>query len=150
MANELFGATSFLYATLTGDTALVAQLGRRWYKDFAPDRDPATGNPPLYPLGLYSLQSPGQDVMTAGNVRVLTRPLYLVRVCAEGTGAAALQVAADRVDDLLKGVQAQSVTIGGQTWRVSCYRERPHEEAYAKNGVRYDMLGGLYRFILSA
>jgi hypothetical protein len=146
--NELVGAAAWLYARLSGDATLQAEVGQRIYADFAPDTDPATGDPPAYPLVVFHEQSTAPDTLGAGAARVLTQPLYCVKVIGEGVGYPALQAAADRIDALLSPVSGQSVTIGGQTYTVGSYRERPLAHAAPENGIRYSYLGGLYRLVI--
>ena len=52
-----------------------------------------------------------------------------------------IQAAASRLDTLLTVSTPQSVTIGSQTFLVRCYRERPFQQAYLANGVRFNELG---------
>lgn len=96
MASEISRIEAWLYARLSGDTGaggLAGLVNNRLYPYQATQG--AT-----YPLVIYSLQA-GRDVQGLGTNRVMTRPLYLVKVISKGAPNDAARNAADRIDELL-------------------------------------------------
>lgn len=145
--HELIGARGFLIQTLGQDGTLAAIVGDRIYKDEAPEADPHTGVSPVYPLVVFQLQG-ATDVTGAGpDGRLMTRPLYLVRVIhTDETTAADLATAAGRVDTLLTVDTPVTITAAGAEYQIlSSARERPFDNSEHYQGQRFDALGGYYR-----
>jgi hypothetical protein len=148
MANELVGAEAYLFAKLSGDAALAAIVGARIYRQVAPDKDPATGLTPAYPLIAFHRQG-GIDTIGPGATRIFAKPLYLVRVLGEAGGIAALRAAADRIDAVLTDTTPETITVGGVAYAISgCCREQPFDMTEFVEGRRIEHLGGLYRIYL--
>ena len=151
--NEMHGAAAFFRSRLVADSALAEQVGKRVYADFAPEVDPDdTSTPkkaPKYPLITYHMLT-ATDV-NAGPYRVMIKPLFLVRVIAEG-GYGAAQAAANRLDELLMMPDPVNVTVGSDTYTIlGCIRERPVLGSdFDTNGKRYSYIGGHYRLYIQA
>lgn len=137
---ETFVADSWLYAVLTGDSALMA---------LAPGGVHGYNNPnrtATFPYVLFQLQGPGMDVRGVGPGRIMTPMVYLVRGIAEGNSfGGSLKSIADRIDDLL---QARSGTAAGGVVIV-CVREQPFAlPESASDGRQFRHLGGIYRLFV--
>jgi hypothetical protein len=123
---------TFLYGTLSGDGTLMGYL-QGVFQDFAPD-----GTLPDWCV--IGVQSPGQDTLTANAVRILSRPLFMVKMVGPAAHMANLSTAYQRADTLLKLVR----NTGGL---LACYRESPFYMPEIVNGQPYANLGGLYRMV---
>lgn len=121
---------------LTGPgAALSVQPQARVWSDVAPQGVP-------FPYIITQAQS-AVDVIATGPYRVMVGMIYLVKVLIQGQYYSANQIAmANRIDSLLQGVKADSVSGGGRI--VSCVRQRPFRLTEATNGVQYRQLGGIY------
>lgn len=139
---ELFEADQWLYTTLAGDATIAAAVGTRIYSWQAP---PLTSGPYI----VYQEQSPGNDIRASGRVgtgRIMTTPLYLVRVIGPFNSLSTLQSIALRIDQLLEGIT--TATVNGN--HISIQRESPFS-LVEQDGVQqtYRHLGGMYRFYIS-
>lgn len=134
---EAVAGMEFIYATLTGDTTLMA-LVTGVYRGMASDQA-------IPPFVVISYQA-GSDTVTANAVRLMTRALYQVTATGPAGMSPQLATAAARIDDLLKpkpGGISGSVP-GGQI--DSCYREAPLlRDLPPENAVMWSAIGGMYR-----
>lgn len=135
---ELTRVDAWLFAKLTGDEDLGEAVGwpeeRPWvFPDVADD---SVGADDQYVV--YSVQDPGADARAVGSIRVMARPLYLVKAVAKTNSYEALRPAADRIDALLDGARNE---IAGDGRLIACIRER----AFRLPEGDYRHLGGLYR-----
>jgi hypothetical protein len=145
MGEELLGLDKWLRSRLTGDATLTGLIGARIFEGFAPDKDPATNVPPVYPLIVFSVLS-ARDVNGIGGARIMTVPLLLVKVIGKGGGYNGIQPILRRIDTLLQAPDPASVTIDGVSYTIlGAVRERPIKYPAALNGERYNHLGGEYR-----
>lgn len=135
MAVEITTVERWLRATLTGDLTLAALVGDRVFSTIAP-RDAA------HPLIVYSFQA-GLDTIGVGTARIMSRPLFTIRVVAPSGSFADLEDAARRVDELLHGALDRPVAGSGLV--LSCMREQPLALALMEEGTEYRQLGGIYR-----
>ena len=131
--HELVIADTWLVATLSGDATIAAAATGGVHDGNAPQGTAA-------PYVIIAYQS-GSDVVGLGGRRVLTNPLYLVKVVGQAESYADLQPIANRVDQLLHA--ATGTAAGGRV--LSCVRETPVKYPETKNGIPYRHLGGLYR-----
>lgn len=139
--NELPAAENWLHDKLMGDSEIFNVVAGRIYKYALPQS-------PIYPLIVYSLAS-DTDFQGLGTVRILTRPLYLVKVISRGAPSSLVNLAADRVDEIVGKVTKDSFTsTAGDMYAVSSRREAAiqfMERDPAAAGTLYFHLGGLYR-----
>lgn len=141
MSNEVVRIDSWISSRLLGDNGVggvATLLNNRVYAYIAPQGA-------AYSLVIFSHQA-GRDVQGLGTNRVITRPLYLVKVISQGAPNAAAKSAADRIDERLtvaasvkdgyvfSGRREQSISfvevddatktqywhVGG-LWRIECY-----------------------------
>lgn len=139
--NELPAAENWLHDKLAGDSEISSIVLNRIYKYALPQS-------PVYPLITYSLAS-DSDFQGLGTVRILTRPLYLVKVISRGAPSSLVNLAADRVDEIVGKVTKDTFTsTAGDMFAVSSRREAAvqfMERDPAVAGTIYFHLGGLYR-----
>jgi hypothetical protein len=140
MANETLIADSFLYSTLAGDATITGIVGA--YQGRANIHSDVADIEAPYPFIVYSMQSPGQDLIVVGPYRVWAAPLYLVKVVAQARSYGGnLKTVADRIDTLLSF--GHGAATGGQV--VASVRESPWRQSEFTNSKYYRSLGGLYR-----
>lgn len=139
--NELPAAENWLHDRLVSDTEIAGVVNQRIYKYALPQS-------PIFPLIVYSLAS-DTDFQGLGAVRILTRPLYLVKVVSKGAPTSLVNLAADRVDEIIGKVTKDSfVSTAGDMFAVSSRREAAiqfMERDATVAGNIYFHLGGLYR-----
>lgn len=139
--NELPAAENWLHDKLVADTEIAAVVAARVYKYALPQS-------PIYPLIVYSLAA-DSDFQGLGTVRILTRPLYLVKVISKGSPSSLVNLAADRIDEIVgKTTKDTFTSTAGDMFAVSSRREAAvqfMERDPAVAGTLYFHLGGLYR-----
>lgn len=139
--NELPAAENWLHDKLASDSEIASVVSARIYKYALPQS-------PIYPLVIYSLAS-DSDFQGLGTVRILTRPLYLVKVISKGSPSSLVNLAADRIDEIVgKTTKDTFVSTAGDMFAVSSRREAAvqfMERDPALAGNLYFHLGGLYR-----
>jgi hypothetical protein len=125
---------TFLFNTLSGDSALMALVPNGIFRGMAPDQTV----PPFIVLSFMA----GPDTNTANAVRMMTRPLYQVTVQGPAGMSTILAAAAARIDDLLK--RASGSVAGARI--DAFYREQPLlRDLPPSLGVMWSAIGGLYR-----
>lgn len=139
--NELPAIENWLHDKLVADTQVFSVVADNVYKYALPQK-------PRYPSIVYSLAS-GFDFQGLGTVRILTRPLYLVKVVSRGTPTTLVNLCADRIDELVgKTVRETFISTAGDQFAISARREAAVqfvERDPALEGSLYFHLGGLYR-----
>lgn len=139
--NELPAAENWLHDKLANDSEIASIVLDRIYKYALPQK-------PIYPLITYSLAS-DSDFQGLGTVRILTRPLYLVKVISKGSPSSLVNLAADRVDEIIgKTTKDTFISTAGDMFAVSSRREAAvqfMERDPSLAGNLYFHLGGLYR-----
>jgi hypothetical protein len=139
--NELPAIENWLHDKLVADAEVFSVVADNVYKYALPQKA-------RYPCVVYSLAS-GFDFQGLGTVRILTRPLYLVKVISRGVPTSLVNLCADRVDELIgKAVRETFVSTAGDQFAISARRETPvqfMERDTALEGSFYFHLGGLYR-----
>lgn len=140
---------ALIVSLLSGDATLSAACGNRIYQDFAPQGDPATGNPPAFPVLIFGLQST-RDTLGNSAQRIQSRPVFLIKVVGERSGTAALFPLVNRIDALFNRTDYATVTINGTAYSVGgSYRQRGVSyKELSRNGVDYYHCGGLYEFFV--
>lgn len=142
--NELPAAENWLHDKLAEDAEIASIVLNRVYKYALPQS-------PIYPLITYSLAS-DSDFQGLGTVRILTRPLYLVKVISKGSPSSLVNLAADRIDEIVGRTTKDTFTsTAGDMFAVSSRREAAvqfMERDPAVAGTIYFHLGGLYRLEL--
>jgi hypothetical protein len=125
---------TLLTTILTGDSTFMGYI-TGVFQDIAPIDTPAD-------YCLIGVQSPGLDTLTATGVRVLSRPLFRVKIVGPAADMATLSAAYQRADTLLALVRNDAAT-----GILACYREAPLylPEPQLINGEAWVNLGGLYR-----
>lgn len=134
MSDTITTGLTFLFNTLHGDATLLASVSGV-YQNIAPD-----GTAP--PYCVFGVQSPGRDTLSATAVRILSSPLFSVKIVGPAASMATISTAYARVDALLKLVRNDPTT-----GVLACYRESPLylPEPQLINGEPWVNLGGLYR-----
>lgn len=139
--NELPAIENWLHDKLVADNEVFSVVADNVYKYALPQR-------PRYPCIVYSLAS-AFDFQGLGAVRILTRPLYLVKVVSRGAPTTLVNLCADRVDELIgKAVRETFISTAGDQFAISARRESAVqfvERDSALEGSLYFHLGGLYR-----
>lgn len=139
--NELPAIENWLHDKLAASTEIAGVVVDRIYKYALPQS-------PVYPLIVYSLAS-DSDFQGLGTVRILTRPLYLVKVISKGSPSSLVNLAADRIDEVVgRTVRDTFTSTAGDMFAVSARREAAvqfMERDPAVAGAIYFHLGGLYR-----
>lgn len=145
--NELDSIDRFLHGILRDDVTVQGLLGTtaaeiaadifRVWTDVMPEGA-------LYPGVVMNFQA-GNDTVANGKVRVLTRPLYLIKCCTEGPSYLEASDLATAVGQAIEGASGTigEVKIGG------IYRSQPFRSHEVRSGVRYNFVGGLYRIFVS-
>lgn len=129
---------TFLSNVLGGDATFMARV-TGLFQDIAPET--STGaQPPDYCI--IGVQSPGMDTLGAGATRILSHPVFMVKVIGPTADMANLHAAYARADALLSLVRNDNAT-----GVLACYRIAPFgiAEPELVNGKPWYNLGGLYQ-----
>lgn len=136
--NEEQALSTFLYTTLSGDTAVAALVGTRIFEDLAPQGT-------AFPFVVFSFHTGGDTNALGSDVRTLTRPQYLIRAISKGPTYSDADAVAAAVDAALMGAHG-SATVNGVTYEVlTVFREQAIRRCEYAESVRYNHAGGLYR-----
>jgi len=133
---ETFTADKWLYATLTGDTTLMALVTgvHTW---------PVLQDTPL-PYVLFQEQS-ARDMQGMGPARIWVTGTWLVRIVAETRSwGGTLETTANRLDTL---IQAASGTVTGGGRVFVCVREAPFRLVETVQSREFRHMGGIYRIM---
>lgn len=138
---EIQQAKAWLYTSLHGDAYIAAQVSTRVYDSYIPE-PPANRT---YPYILFNFLG-GTDVDALGTNRLLSQPLFQVRVVSEGRPTAIVRKIDKRIDDVLQ----HAVYQPSGDYYFSARREQPIDrpELDAATGKYYANLGGLYRLYI--
>lgn len=132
---EYLVAAEWLYATLHGDTALMATV-----TDVTEHPGPQNATFPLVTFALHT----ATDVSEVAEHRIWAQLLMLVTVTGQGPSTLPLKPAALRLDALLH--RTSGATADGQV--ISSVRR---EEFYAPDlyeGIQYRRIGGIYELLV--
>jgi hypothetical protein len=145
MANEIHGASAFIYRRLAADAALTALVSYTnpatqavttgIYEEFA-------GANAHYPHVLI-LYLAGTDVNTVGaGGRIFTKPLFLVEAVTQEGNWLTAQAIADRIEAALLGANGLQGTLNVGP----LYREAPMRRVeITEEGTRLNHAGGRWR-----
>lgn len=132
----------WIFHTLSTDTILAPLVGARIYSD-----EVAEGA--LFPAIVFNLQA-GRDFQGTGGKRLLTRPLYQIKVIARGGGSNASASASasalpiiTRVDEILQNTKAE--IYDGYVFSARREQEINYREKGGETGSYFKHVGGLYR-----
>lgn len=147
MASEISRVESWIYSKLVADVGpggLNTLVGGRIFAYLAPQA--INGVPIAYPLVIYNLQS-SRDVQGLGTDRVMTRPLYLIKVISKGPPTDTARGAADRIDEVIGKAVANLkdgyVFSGRREQSISYLEAETASGAATTDHFRH--VGGLYR-----
>jgi hypothetical protein len=137
--NELARIEKWLYSYLSSDATLSAAVGSRFYGPKA-----KTGT--AFPYITWNWQG-ASDVNGNAAARLMTKPLYQIKVVSKGLNDSVAAIA-DRLDELL--MTSSELTTGGIN--LSVRREQPisYIEAGPDPETNFHHLGGIYRFYAQA
>lgn len=123
----------WLYATFSGDTALVAQVGQSIYNGAAP-------GPQNLPALTWNMNS-ARDITNHQGLTLWAECLFEIKVIGRGSFEG-IAPAANRMHALIQG--ANVTTADGA---LSCRRDRIIRYDESDDNVLYRHLGGIYRII---
>lgn len=158
MTNALLAVDTWLTQILTGDATLAQLVANAWAAQQVPPVTPPTtpaylwvwsdlasqGTP--YPHIVFNTQA-AKNTLGVGAVRILTDPLYTIKVIGRNSSYAELQPIVERMDTLLES--ALNAVVNGIAIR-RCYQEEAIKYPEVDEGVRYNHIGGMYRIITHA
>lgn len=143
MADETIVADTWLYETLTGDTALMAEVNGV--------HSTQASQAVALPYVVFEWLA-GTDVMYVNAHRVWHSGVWVVRAVAQTGSWNDLSAAADRIDVLLhreSGFPTGWVDVWSAGWVIgrvfSSVRESAFRNAYSDEGRQYRELGGRFR-----
>lgn len=139
--SEIQQAKKWIYDSLHANSDIAAAVSTRIYSDYVPE-PPADR---VFPYVLFNFMG-GFDVDALGTSRLLSQPLFQVRVVCEGRPDATIRKIDKRIDDVLQNAVYQ---LSGDYY-FSARREQPIDrpELDASTGKHYANLGGLYRLYI--
>lgn len=139
--SEIQEAKKWIYDSLHNNADIATLVGTRIYMDYAP-QTPASR---VYPYILYNLMG-GTDSDGLGTVRVLTLPLFQVRVVTDGRPDGNARKIDKRIDDVLQNAVYQP----SGDYFFTARREQPIDrpEFDTATNKQYHNLGGLYRLAI--
>ena len=152
MAYKLDATEHWINDKLTADAEIVAAgFDEKVYRDQAPDDAE-------YPFIVFSFQA-GADVNAVGTARILTRPIYQIKVISKGAPDATARLLANRIDEIFQNAVAETHSItrtesgGNETESYTFSSRRIEPVSYTENEQSAKQLyyhrGGLYRIEVS-
>lgn len=135
---EIQQAKAWLYSVLSGNAEITARVGTRIFADFVPE-PPANR---VFPYIVYNFMA-GNDIDGLGVNRLVSNPLFQVRVVVEGRPTTAARLVDKRIDTVLHNAVHQ---LSGDYY-FTARREQPIDrtELDASTGKQYSNIGGLFR-----
>ena len=131
--NELPTVEQWIFETLTHDPTITSLVGNRVFVDHAPK----TAEYPF--IKFESLWA--NDVRGIGAIRIMTKPMYLIRAIDHNTSLLALKQVADRIDILFHANLGGDVSLGV----MASERINPFTLTEEDGGEVFKHLGGQYR-----
>jgi hypothetical protein len=137
--NEIHRAQKWIRGKLAGDAQITAVVGTRIFADQA--RELAD-----FPYVLFAMQTGGQDTRGVGTVRLMSLPLFQIKVVTDGPPSADVYTVADRIDELFQN----AVTEISDSFVFSSRRESPVEypEPKRDSSEFFVHYGGSYRLYI--
>lgn len=138
---EIQQAKQWIYDSLFAETYIQSQVSARIYADYVPE-PPANR---VYHYIIYNFMA-GRDVDALGTSRLLSQPLFQIRVVNDGRPTAVTRKIDKRIDDVLQNAVYQQ----SGDYYFSARREQPIDrpELDAGTGKHYANIGGLYRLYI--
>lgn len=139
--SEIQEAKKWIYDSLAANSDITSAIGTRIYADYNPRSVPER----TFPYILFNFIA-GIDVDALGTARLLSQPLFQVRLVTEGYPTSSDRLVEKRIDDVL---QVASYDASGD-WYFSARREQPVDrtEIDVDTGKHYHNIGGLYRLYI--
>ncbi len=137
--NELGATFGYIYDLLANDSAIIALVSDRIFRDIAPP----TATLPYITFSLIS--SPDRNAIGARR-RLFTRPLLLVKGMTEGTDERPADLIASAIDNALMGQNDLAPSDG--IAKLGVFREQPIAYVEEEQGVQYRHVGGNYRIFV--
>lgn len=134
---ESLRVRTWLIALLKADATLLPLIAGRVYGS----RIPAGA---IFPLIQMNMQS-GRDIQGLGTNRLMSRPLFQIKVITRGGITAETEAITDRLDQILQNTSAvphRGVVISAQREQEISYTEQIDSDTF------FEHTGGLYRFSL--
>jgi hypothetical protein len=138
VVNESREAAKWIYQSLTADSALVALVGARIYREVAPES--AT-----FPLVLF-WSTGGSDLLGNDAARIWTEATFTIEAVCDGASADKAEAIAARISALFDRASGATTTAR----ILSCVRESPTDSIDQDGGTLYPRLGGSYRLQIQA
>jgi len=134
-------AKAWIYTVLAAESYIASTVGTRIYADYVLGVPSAR----IFPYILYGFLA-GTDVDGLGTNRLLSKPLFQVRVVTDGRPDAVARKIDKRIDTTLQTAVYQ---LSGDYY-FSARREQPidRSELDASTGKQYGNIGGLYRLYI--
>jgi hypothetical protein len=138
---EIQQAKKWIYDSLVANTDIAAAVSTRVYADYVPE-PPANRT---YPYIVFDFLG-GTDRKGVGRQRLLTVPLFQVRVVTQGRPDTVARKIDKRIDDILQNAANQP----SGDYYFSSEREQPVDrpETDQSSGLKYHNLGGLFRLYI--
>lgn len=138
MANEIHRAHKWIYDKLAAAANVTAAVSTRIYRNQAPEGA-------AYPFVIFNYQS-GSDVRGVCARRLLTLPLFQIKVICKGHPTSAVNTAVDAIDTLFQAATAET----SESYVFSSRREFPVEyvEPRRDTGEIFTHYGGAYRLVI--
>jgi hypothetical protein len=144
--SEIQQAKAWIYTALSTNVEIAARVSTRIFADFVSE-PPANR---VFPYILYEFLG-GTDVDGLGTNRILSFPLFQVRVVTNGTNGNGRPTAADRlVEKRIDTVLQNAVHQLSGDYYFSARREQPinRYELDTTTGKQYANIGGIYRLFI--
>lgn len=141
--SEIQQAKAWIYTALHNNADIAAAVGTRIYDSYVPGT-PASR---VFPYIVFNFMG-GNDVDALGTSRLLSQPLFQVRVVCEGRPTATVRKVDKRISDVL-GVAVYQLS---GDWYFTARREQPIDrpELDTATGKQYHNLGGLFRLYIGS
>ena len=138
--NEIQRAEKWIYDKLSGAASVTAAVSTRIYGEAgAPERA-------AFPYALFNLQTGGNDVRGNNTVRLMSAPLFQIKIVTDGAPTSAVRTAVDALDDLFQ----EAVTEVSEGFVFSSRREFPikYPERKVDSAGYFTHYGGAYRLFI--
>lgn len=138
MANEIHLAQKWIYDKLAAASDVTAAVSTRIYRNQAPEGA-------ALPYVLFNFQA-GSDVRGNCTRRLMTLPLFQIKVICKGAPTSAINTAVNKIDSLFQ----EAVTETSESYVFSSRREFPIEyiEPWRDSGGFFTHYGGAYRLVI--
>jgi hypothetical protein len=142
MSAELTACEEFMRQACTGSSQLVAAAPGGFHSE---RQHSGSGR-----YVLWSYQGASNNTLGERGVRILSHPMYLVRVIDKVTSYLPLQPAADLLDQALTLTGPFGLVLNGHNYIVqSCTQQRPFSLTEHYVDVEWRHVGGYYEFEVS-